>query len=167
MDRYCFVPTPWGPFTLVARGQALLSTSLPVASEEACAARVEREHPDTVYDENLMPALRAAVRAYFEGERTVFSIRLVLDGATPFQRAVIRACRRIPYGARCGYGELAARAGYEGAARAVGTVMARNRHPLVVPCHRVVSSGGIGGFSGPGGVTLKRAMLELEGQSAR
>jgi methylated-DNA-[protein]-cysteine S-methyltransferase len=62
------------------------------------------------------------------------------------------------------YGELAAAAGSAGAARAVGSVMAKNRHPIIVPCHRVVgSAGSLGGFSARDGINMKRRMLELEG----
>ena len=60
------------------------------------------------------------------------------------------------------YGELATRSGTPGAARAVGSVMARNRVPVVIPCHRVVAAGGMGGFSAPNGLQLKQRMLNLE-----
>jgi methylated-DNA-[protein]-cysteine S-methyltransferase len=102
---------------------------------------------------------------YAEGEQVQFgSIRLDCTGLTPFGRAVTNACRCIPYGTTCSYGELAARAGSPGAARAVGSVMRRNAWPIVVPCHRVLASGGkIGGYSAPGGLDLKRRLLELEG----
>ncbi len=82
---------------------------------------------------------------------------------TPFGRKVTAACRRIPWGETLTYGQLAKRAGRPGAARAVGSVMARNRVPLIVPCHRVVpASGGLGGFSAPQGVSMKRRLLDME-----
>jgi len=82
---------------------------------------------------------------------------------TPFQRRVVAACRRIPLGETRSYGELAKQAGRVGAARAVGQVMATNRVPLLVPCHRVVaSSGKLGGFSAPQGIALKQRLLDLE-----
>ena len=91
-------------------------------------------------------------------------VELDLSDRTAFQRAVIRQCRRIPRGQVYTYGQLAARAGYPGAARAVGNVMASNRVPLIVPCHRVVgSSGKLGGFSAPQGLQMKRRLLRLEG----
>lgn len=83
--------------------------------------------------------------------------------STEFQRAVVTALRAVPYGETTTYGDLAARVGRPGASRAVGTVMATNPVPLVVPCHRVLASGGkIGGFSAPTGLDLKRQLLEME-----
>jgi methylated-DNA-[protein]-cysteine S-methyltransferase len=90
---------------------------------------------------------------------------VAIDGAhlTSFGRRIVNACRRIPRGQTRSYGQLAAVCGSPGAARAVGQVMAKNRYPLVVPCHRVVASGGvIGGFSAPQGRAMKRRLLELE-----
>jgi len=81
-----------------------------------------------------------------------------------FQKKVQQACQRIPRGEVRSYGELAAAAGSPGAARAVGSVMRTNRFPLVIPCHRVVASGGkVGGFSCPSGVEMKEKLLALEG----
>ena len=80
-----------------------------------------------------------------------------------FQRRVLEQCRLIPYGRTMSYGELAAKAGAPRAARAVGNCMAANRLPLLVPCHRVVCSGGqLGSFSAPGGTAMKRRLLAME-----
>ena len=89
-------------------------------------------------------------------------VPLDLDWATPFQRAVADALREVQRGEVASYGELAALAGHPGAARAVGTFCARNRFMFLVPCHRVVGAGGIGGY-GSAGVGVKRRLLELEG----
>ena len=90
-------------------------------------------------------------------------IPLPLDDRTPFQFRVLTCCRAIPWGETRTYGQLARAAGSPGAARAVGQVMATNRLPLIVPCHRVVpASGGLGGFSAPQGTRLKRSLLEQE-----
>jgi methylated-DNA-[protein]-cysteine S-methyltransferase len=101
---------------------------------------------------------------FAQGEPVDFG-DVVLDDShlTPFGKRIVKACRRIPAGQTRGYGELAAESGSPGAARAVGQVMARNRYPLVVPCHRVLAAGGrIGGFSAPQGLNMKRRLLELE-----
>ena len=100
--------------------------------------------------------------------QTFDTVVLDLSGMTPFQADVIDACRMIEWGETCTYGELAARVGRPGAARAVGNVMRRNRVPLVVPCHRVVGRGGrLVGYSAPGGVELKSRLLRLEASTAR
>lgn len=104
------------------------------------------------------------VQAYADGNQDDFTdVPIVLNGLTDFQQRVIRECRRIPYGHTLAYGELAERAGSPNAARAVGSVMARNRIALVIPCHRVVASAGkLGGYSAPDGIRMKTRLLELE-----
>jgi methylated-DNA-[protein]-cysteine S-methyltransferase len=104
---------------------------------------------------------------YAEGaEDDLSDIRLEDSDFSEFRRRVTEACRRIPYGATVTYGELAARVGAPGAARAVGNVMRTNRWPLVVPCHRVIaSSGKLGGYSAPSGLTMKQRLLQLEASS--
>ncbi len=81
---------------------------------------------------------------------------------TAFQQSVTAECRLIPIGETISYGELAERAGHSRAARAVGSVMSCNRFPLIVPCHRVVSSNSLGGFSSPQGLRMKRRLLAAE-----
>jgi methylated-DNA-[protein]-cysteine S-methyltransferase len=100
---------------------------------------------------------------YFAGERVDFGrVELDLDGWSPFQRAVARALRAVPYGEVVSYGELAGLAGHPNAQRAAGTFCARNRYPLILPCHRVVAADGLGSY-GSFGVEYKRRLLELEG----
>jgi methylated-DNA-[protein]-cysteine S-methyltransferase len=100
---------------------------------------------------------------YFRGERVRFEgVTLMVDGTTAFQRALVDALRAIPWGEVVSYRELARSAGYPNAQRAAGTFCAQNRFPLVLPCHRVVSSDGVGNY-GSLGVAYKRRLLELEG----
>jgi methylated-DNA-[protein]-cysteine S-methyltransferase len=103
------------------------------------------------------------------GEQCDFDdVLLELPVRTEFQQRILKVTRRIPYGRTMSYGELAERAGFPRAARAVGTVMSCNRFPIVVPCHRVVASGGkTGGYTSPQGVSLKLRLLALEGASSQ
>lgn len=107
----------------------------------------------------------ARVSAYFEGEIVDFlDIPLDMADLTVAEQAIYSALRLVPYGGTTTYGDLAARIGQPGAARAVGMAMARNPWPLVVPCHRVLAKGGaLHGFSAPGGLETKRRMLVMEG----
>jgi methylated-DNA-[protein]-cysteine S-methyltransferase len=89
-------------------------------------------------------------------------VEIDLTWATPFQSAVADALRGVPRAEIVTYGELAAAAGYPGAARAAGSFCAGNRHALLVPCHRVIAANGIGGY-GATGVDVKRRLLALEG----
>jgi methylated-DNA-[protein]-cysteine S-methyltransferase len=101
------------------------------------------------------------LKKFAQGQVDTFAdIALDLSWATPFQRHVIERARKIPRGQTLSYGRLAE----PSAARAVGSVMAKNRFPLIVPCHRVVASGKhLGGFSSPHGLSTKERLLELEG----
>jgi O-6-methylguanine DNA methyltransferase len=102
-------------------------------------------------------------QAFFAGEDArLQDVPVDLSWATPFQQAVALTLRDIPRGEVVSYGELAALAGYPGAARAAGTFCARNRLMLLVPCHRVVGAVGLGGY-GSAGIGVKRRLLELEG----
>ena len=117
--------------------------------------------------DSASPGLRllaTRLQEYAEGHLVDFrDVKIDTSRLAPFHRRVVQQCRRIPYGKTISYGELAARAGSPSAARAVGNVMARNRVPLIVPCHRVVAVGGrLGGFSAIGGVNTKQRLLEME-----
>jgi O-6-methylguanine DNA methyltransferase len=113
----------------------------------------------------FVPDLLRRLHRYFAGQRVSFAdIPLDEDWGTPFQAALARALRDVPWGEVVSYGELSSRAGRGRAARAAGTFCAENRFSLFVPCHRVVSVGGIGGY-GSLGVEYKRRLLALEGTS--
>jgi len=107
-------------------------------------------------------AVAAAQLAEFaRGERKAFDVPLDLSDVEPAHRRVLETlCEIAPYGTTVTYGELGARAGVDDP-REVGIMMATNPLPLVVPCHRVVASDGLGGYGG--GLDLKRRLLELEG----
>ena len=115
------------------------------------------------------PAARAAMyqlAEYFAGRRRDFDLPLDLGGLSPATRAVLGALQTIPYGSTVTYAELAGRSGTTLPPRAIGSVMASNPVPLLIPCHRVVASDGLGGFSGgvPGQERrTKLWLLELEG----
>jgi methylated-DNA-[protein]-cysteine S-methyltransferase len=113
-----------------------------------------------------VPELLQRLHRYFAGERVSFrDVPLDEDWSTPFQAALADALRRVPWGEVVSYGELSTLAGRARAARAAGTFCAENRFSLFVPCHRVVSVGGIGGY-GSLGVEYKRRLLQLEGYGA-
>jgi methylated-DNA-[protein]-cysteine S-methyltransferase len=162
-------------FLAVAVARATLAgVSIAHQSATAGAARLARmlgvhweaagrdAHDDA--DERLAQDILVRLVRFLDGEPMGFDdVPLSLDHLSAFQRRVVAACRAIPYGCTRSYGDVAAAAGSPGAARAVGQVMAGNRAPLVVPCHRVVAAGGkIGGFSAPQGLALKRRLIALE-----
>jgi len=100
--------------------------------------------------------------AFFRGEPDDFAdVELALSDLTPFGQSLARALQAVPRGEVVSYGELAALAGRPGAARAAGTFCAGNRYPILIPCHRVVSAAGLGGY-GSLGADYKRRLLALE-----
>jgi methylated-DNA-[protein]-cysteine S-methyltransferase len=113
-------------------------------------------------DQTETPALlhaRDQLHAYFDGRPVEFDLPLAPSG-TDYQRRVWAALRRIPLGEVRTYAEIAREAG--GGPRSVGGANAHNPIPIVIPCHRVVATGGIGGYSGGDGLGTKRALLDLE-----
>ena len=110
----------------------------------------------------LLREARTQLFAYLDGALTEFSLPLDPRG-TAYQRRVWEALTRIPYGTTRTYAEIAADAG--GAPRAVGHANATNPIPIFVPCHRVVATKGLGGYSGGDGLGTKRWLLDLERQT--
>ena len=108
-----------------------------------------------------------ALQDYFAGRAIEFTdVAVDLSATSPFHRRAYDAARALAWGQRTSYGDLARHLGSPGAARAVGQAMARNRVPIIIPCHRVLAGGGrIGGFSAPGGAVTKQRLLELEGHN--
>jgi methylated-DNA-[protein]-cysteine S-methyltransferase len=101
--------------------------------------------------------------AWFAGSGDRFTdVELELDWCTPLQCDLVRELRKIPPGQTVTYGELAALAGRPKAPRAGGSICAENRFPIFVPCHRVVSANGLGGY-GSLGVEYKRRLLDVDG----
>lgn len=107
-------------------------------------------------------AARRELEEYFAGRRQQFALALDLGGVTAFQRQVLDSAMEIPFGEVKSYGAIARHLHKPGASRAVGNALGRNPLPIVVPCHRVVASGGgIGGYTG--GVDIKRTLMQIEG----
>ncbi len=153
-----------GWFGIAWRGTAVTRLTFGHATRrEAIAALGEVPTPDAP-DACPDPGLVARLQDYAEGGPGDFSdVEVDITHLTRFGRRVVKACRAVPYGGTTSYSALAKRAGSPKAARAVGQCMAANRVPLIVPCHRVVAaSGSLGGFSAPGGVSVKQHLLDLE-----
>lgn len=140
------IDSPVGRLTVSATAQAIVSIAW-------------TDDPQGEPNELLIEAQRQ-LEAYFAGRLTCFDLPLMIAGS-PFDRRVWEAMRRIPYGQTRSYGELAMEVG--SGPRAIGGACGRNRIPLVIPCHRVLASNGLGGFSGGAGLPTKRWLLQLEG----
>lgn len=130
-----------------------------------CSARWVPE-PTPASNGPINPILQETIwqlEEYFEGKRTDFELPVQQKG-TPFQQRVWEELQHIPYGERISYQELAKRAGNPKAYRAAGSANGKNQIFIIVPCHRVIQSGGdIGGYAY--GTDMKRFLLQLEEQS--
>ncbi len=127
--------------------------------------RLDTQGASNEPDETVQQAI-GQLREYFAGQRQEFDLILDLPDLEPATLAVLTALRRVPYGQTVTYGQLAQMSGTGLPARAIGSVMAANPLPIVIPCHRVVASDGLGGYSGgePGkALETKRWLLENEG----
>lgn len=149
-----------------ARADWLAMDSTSPAHPTACAGRAAARGGEAALRASARIALDLVdrLRRYADDFRDDFAdIPLATDEHTEFQRRVLEACRSIEAGRTLTYGQLATLVGSPGSARAVGNVMASNRFAPVVPCHRVVGSGGgLGGYSAPAGLELKRRLLAEE-----
>jgi len=156
---YCYLDTPIGELLLAGEDDALSMIGFPKGS-----MRRDPE-PDWIYNEKPLAKARRQLAEYFEGARKDFDLPLKLSG-TEFQVSVLTALQNIPYGETVSYGEIAKRIGRPKAVRAVGAANGRNPIPIVVPCHRVIGSGGdLTGFGG--GLDTKEALLRLEAENTR
>ena len=159
-----------GWMALVWTGRRVRELTFGHRSPRDAASSVATDGLDLTEPDELVQALIPRLQAFAEGRTRdrFLNVSLEVSDMTDFQRAVIQHCRRIKAGETKSYGELAQLAGHPNAARAVGHVMATNRFPLIVPCHRVVAANRrLGGFSAPDGVDMKRRLLAAEGVAVK
>jgi methylated-DNA-[protein]-cysteine S-methyltransferase len=156
------VDTPVGPLLVAASDQGLASISYDAEPERQLDRLARIAGPRVLRSPRSVDPARRELDEYFEGRRHAFDLSLDLRALPPFTVSVLRELARVPYGETTTYGALAARVGHPRSARAVGTVMNRNRIPIVLPCHRVVgANGSLVGYAG--GLDRKTALLRLEG----
>jgi O-6-methylguanine DNA methyltransferase len=152
---YTMTESPLGRILLVGSDAGLAGLYL-ADDERAPLPAPEWERRDDAFGDVV-----AQLREYFAGERTVFDVTLDLSTGTAFQQRVWAELRAIPYGETVSYGELAHHIGQPGASRAVGLANGRNPVSIIVPCHRVIATGGgLGGYGW--GLTNKSWLLDLE-----
>ncbi len=156
--------TRLGWVAILADNHALLGLTLPRSTCHAAVTELRTEFNcrPAQGETALTKRAREMLMRYFDGQRMSFDDLPIEQPGTDFQQHVWQLTRAIPYGATRTYHELACAAGRPHAARAVGQCMARNRLPIIVPCHRLVGSqGDLRGFGG--GIPMKRSLLEMEG----
>jgi methylated-DNA-[protein]-cysteine S-methyltransferase len=161
---YAFEPSPVGELLVAVtpRGVIRIAYNAEEYADNVLEELARRVSPRVVEAPAALDDVRRELGEYFDGRRTGFDIPVDWRLHDGFGRKVLRATARIPFGKVLTYGEVAAKAGSPRGSRAAGNALGSNRIPIVVPCHRVVRSGGkIGGYTG--GVERKEYLLELEG----
>ena len=159
---YDFVDSPVGPLFVAASERGVCRISYD-AEPERELDRLARDFGVRVLrSAKAIDPARRELDEYFEGKRHDFDLPLDVALLADFNRRVLRELARVPYGEVVTYGELAALAGAPGAARAAGSFCAHSHLSIFVPCHRVVSAGGLGPY-GSYGTGYKRRLLDLEG----
>jgi methylated-DNA-[protein]-cysteine S-methyltransferase len=160
---YTTTDSPFGTLLLATTPRGLVRVGLPNQDvDELLVDLAKRVSPRVLEAPGPLEKTRRELDLYFEGKLTDFDLPLDWQLSKDFRGRVLRAIARIPYGQTRNYTEMAASAGNEHAVRAAGTACGTNPIPLVVPCHRVLRSGGaLGGYGG--GLPMKEALLQLEG----
>ena len=160
---YTTTDSPFGELLLARTPRGLVRVGLPEEGiEELLEDLAARISPRVLESQAQLDEARRELDLYFEGRLTEFDLPLDWRLSHEFRRRVLRAINRIPYGQTRSYMQVAASAGNERAVRAAGSACGSNPIPIVVPCHRVLrTGGGLGGYGG--GLPMKEALLRLEG----
>ncbi|HXS46848.1 MAG TPA: methylated-DNA--[protein]-cysteine S-methyltransferase [Solirubrobacterales bacterium] len=159
---YATIDSPFGSLLVATTPRGLVKVSLPEHDpEETLEDLAVRISPRVLEAPPRLDEVRRQLDLYFEGRLREFDLPLDWRLSKGFRRRALRAIDRIPYGKTRSYTQIATSAGNERAVRAAGTACGSNPIPIVVPCHRVVrSGGGLGGYGG--GLPMKEALLEME-----
>ena len=159
-------PTSLGWFGLLGDGQSVHGVQIGHSSAASVRRRIGS---DSTRESDWDPELRSRLEDFAAGQAIDFDdVELALPPLTNFRFLVMKHVRQVGYGQTTSYGEVARKIGRPDAARAVGTAMANNTVPILVPCHRVIAAhGGLGGFSMPKGVEMKRKLLGIESASIK
>jgi O-6-methylguanine DNA methyltransferase len=156
------VETRLGWMGLAQSSRGIQFLKLPTSSREHVVAALQREFPRGMSKERAPERVQQQLRRYAEGELRFFELEVDLSRVKPFQKSVLTTISRIPFGETRSYSWVANQIGHPKAARAVGHALATNPIPIIIPCHRVLTSGGrLGGYAG--GLAMKQALLRLEG----
>jgi methylated-DNA-[protein]-cysteine S-methyltransferase len=159
---YAAADSPFGALLLAATRRGLVRLAFPEESVDAMLEGLARRiSPRIVEAAAPFEQVRRELDEYFSGRRRAFDLALDWQLMAPFARRVLRVTSQIPYGGVLSYAEVAADAGSPRGFRAAGNALGANPIPVVIPCHRVLRSGGsLGGYGG--GLERKRWLLELE-----
>lgn len=157
--------SPVGAAAAAMRGRAVVAVEVGASSAQEAVFRISQKLGSPEFD---LGRNRAGdeLREYFAGKRRKFSVPTDIAGLSAFSSRVLRACARIPFGMTATYQDIARAIRAPRSTRAVGGALGANPIPVIIPCHRVLAADSLGGYSAPGGVRTKLALLALEGAQA-
>jgi methylated-DNA-[protein]-cysteine S-methyltransferase len=160
---YATTDTPVGDVLVATTPRGVVRIAYPTERPDDVLEELARDvSPRVMEFPRELDPVRRELDEYFEGRRRRFDLPVDWRLSHGFRRQALEALPRIPYGGTITYSELAQRAGSPRAHRAAGSACGSNPIPILVPCHRVVRTGGaLGGYGG--GVEVKRFLLGLEG----
>jgi len=158
---YTTVDSPLGPLVVAATGKGLVCVHYGDDSDvlEELATKIS---PRVLHVPGRLDTVRRELDEYFDGKRKRFAFKIDWRLMGPFQQKVLKATKAIPFGKVATYRDVATKAGAPRGSRAAGNALGANPMPIVVPCHRVIrTGGGLGGYTG--GLHRKEFLLQLEG----
>ncbi|MGI8461886.1 MAG: methylated-DNA--[protein]-cysteine S-methyltransferase [Solirubrobacterales bacterium] len=164
---YTRTDSPLGELLLAATPRGLVTVGFPSQDADLVLGRLAAEVSPRVLERPArLDEARRELDQYFEGRRRRFDVEVDFSLSHGFRRQVLVETARIPFGETSTYAQVAASAGSPRAHRAAGSALGSNPVPIVVPCHRVLRSGGaLGGYAG--GLEVKQRLLDLEGVGQR
>jgi methylated-DNA-[protein]-cysteine S-methyltransferase len=166
-EKFALFDTTVGQCGIAWSARGVLGVQLPERSEVATRARLQRRYPDAREASpsgNVQEAIDDIIALLAGNARDLSAVVLDMQRVPQFNQRVYSVARTITFGTTLSYGEIAEQLGDRSVAREVGEAMGQNPFPIIVPCHRVMASGGkLGGFSAAGGVTTKIRLLNIEG----
>lgn len=158
--QYCYFESPIGRMLLAGKKASLNLLVFPKGS----SSLLYKPQPDWQYNNQSFSDWKMHLKEYFDGKRQSFDLPYELEG-TEFQKRVLNYVAKVPYATTSTYGDIAKEMQQPNASRAVGMANAKNRLPIIIPCHRIIGkTGSLTGFGG--GIDVKQFLLQLERSSS-
>lgn len=165
-EYYAIFKTSFGWCGIIYGIQGLIKVYLPGMKKEKLEKIIFSYNKNIIERSGSIKILIKNICNYFKKNKVRLDFPIDMRAMTDFEKKVYKQAVKIPFGKVKTYKWLAEKTGIPAGARAIGNVLGRNPVPLIIPCHRVVKSdGGLGGFSAPGGILMKRKMLSIEGHA--
>ncbi len=160
IPEYTIVKWKWGYLGLVCHNDIVARLAIADKSKSQCTGLIKQDFPTAQHNPNLLMPLQQELIDYSHHRNQTLNCKVNISWATQFGQKVLRQCIKIKHGKTASYKQLAINASSPNAARAVGSIMAKNRIAIIIPCHRIISTNGqLGGYSAANGPAFKQKLL--------